>query len=92
MLVHGATDRMAVSLAVIIYGLVAYLVTVRPRLDNVGWAGGLIDRPFRWSDDVNRTLVFIGVVLGPGRFVTGSIRDLVRYSRGEGFMVFPRND
>jgi hypothetical protein len=89
---QGATDRIVVGLAVTIYGLLAYRITVRPRLDNVGWARGFIDHPFRWSDDVNRWLVFFGMLLAPGRFVTTSIRDLVRYSRGERVMVFPRNE
>jgi hypothetical protein len=46
---HGVTDRIVVGLAVMIYGLLAYLVSVRPRVDNVGWARGLFDHPFRWS-------------------------------------------
>lgn len=64
-------------------GLAAYLgiaFLLRPRadLDNLGWAGGLIDDPFRISDDWNRTLLFFSLVLWPGRFVSDTLADLLR--------------
>jgi hypothetical protein len=91
-LAHTPGDRLAALLAVIVYCLVAYWVAVRPRLDNMGWFGGFVDDPFRWSDDANRTLLFVGVLLGPGRFVTGSLRDLFAYWRGERVMILPPKD
>jgi hypothetical protein len=84
----GAQATVAV-VAVVVYCAIAYQVTPRPDFDNVGWAGGLIDHPFRWSDDVNRGLIFLGAVLWPGRFLTVSLRDLVRYFRGQRFIVLP---
>jgi hypothetical protein len=56
-----------------VYLLVAYVVHPHPELANVGWLGGLFDHPFRYSDDVNRLLVFLVVVLWPGRFVAESL-------------------
>ena len=59
------------------YLVVAPFVRVRPDYRNVGLVGGLIDHPFRWSDNVNRGLIFAQVVLMPGRFVIGGLRDAV---------------
>ncbi len=56
-----------------IYLVLAYFVHPSPDLSNIGWAGGLFDHPFRYSDDVNRFLVFLVVVLWPGRFVAESL-------------------
>ncbi len=56
-----------------VYLLVAYVVHPRPELTNVGWLGGLFDHPFRYSDDVNRFLLFLVVVMWPGRFVAESL-------------------
>lgn len=84
-----ATETIALAVAVAVYCGIAYWVTPRPDPDNVGWAGGLVDHPFRWSDDVNRGLVFLRVVLWPGRFLTVSLRDIFRFWRGQRFMVLP---
>ncbi|MCA8926237.1 MAG: hypothetical protein KDD82_30800 [Planctomycetes bacterium] len=57
---------------------------IRPQADfsNMGWAGGLIDNPFRYSDDLNRTLLFLTVVLFPGRLIADSLGDSVRLVLG----------
>ena len=57
---------------------VAYFVNPKPDPSNVGWAGGLIDHPFRWSDDQNRMLLALNVVLLPGRLAVAGVRDVVR--------------
>lgn len=59
------------------YLLVAYFVRPRPDTTNIGWAGGLIDHPFRWSDDFNRGLLFLRVLLWPGRFAVSATRDML---------------
>ena len=74
------------------YLAIAYWLMPRPNYENVGWAGGLIDHPFQWSDDVNRMLVAVKVVLWPGRFVTVGIRDLFRLTRGRRVLVLPPRD
>jgi len=60
----------------LIYVAVAYLVDPQPDMDNMGIAGGLIDNPFRYSDDINRNLVGLAMLLGPGRFVAESVMDI----------------
>jgi len=47
----------------------------------VGWLGGLVDHPFRYSDDVNRILLFLLVILLPGRFLSETFVDLLRLIR-----------
>ena len=59
------------------YLLIAYFVHPQPDLDNIGWFGGLFDHPFRYSDDFNRTLIFLLIILYPGRFISESIVDLI---------------
>jgi len=61
-----------------VYLLLAYFVRPQPDYDNLGWMGGIFDNPFRYSDDINRLLVFLMIVLWPGRFVSTSIVDLFR--------------
>lgn len=61
-----------------IYLLVSFFIRARPDRRNVGGLGGFIDHPFRYSDDINRLLVLLAVVMAPGRFVTGSLRDAWR--------------
>jgi hypothetical protein len=62
-----------------IYLLFAHFIHPRPNRENLGWAGGLIDHPLRWSDDQNRMLLFLQVALFPGRFATAGVRDLFRH-------------
>jgi hypothetical protein len=49
------------------YLLTGYFIMPRPDFSNIGWFGGLIDNPFRISDDWNRWLLFIRIALLPGR-------------------------
>jgi len=61
-----------------VYLVLGYFVRPRANMDNLGWAGGLFDNPFRWSDDFNRSLLFFQVFLFPGRFIAESIVDFFR--------------
>lgn len=74
----SATRPVQGFVALLAYLLVSALVVPRPDLSNLGWAGGLIDNPFRLSDDVNRFKAFWKVVLWPGRLVVTSMRDGLR--------------
>lgn len=75
-------------------GALAYLALgfyVRPRADtsNLGWAGGLFDHPFRYSDDINRWLLFLSIVLWPGRFVAVTGVETVQWMTGTGTAAAP---
>src|SRR5688572_16941152 len=49
----------AIALGTGLYLLLGYTVHPKPDMSNVGWAGGLFDHPFRYSDDINRSLMFL---------------------------------
>lgn len=67
--------------ALVAYLLLAHFVRPRPDHDNLGWMGGMFDHPFRYSDDINRFLLLLQIVLLPGAFVSESLVDLVRPQR-----------
>lgn len=57
----------------IIYLILGFFVKAQPDTSNVGWLGGLIDNPFRISDDFNRFLFFLKIILLPGRLISVAI-------------------
>ena len=59
----------------LMYIVVAWHVRPEPDMDNIGWAGGLVDHPVRWSDDYNRTLLWLRILLWPGLFLAESLLD-----------------
>jgi hypothetical protein len=63
------------------YLLIAYLVRPEPDMDNLGWFGGLIDDPLHYSDDISRFLLFLLIVLWPGRFIASAVVSLMRLIR-----------
>ena len=78
-------EEFGIAAAVMLaYLAIAYWVHPQPDTENLGWFGMFFDHPFRYSDDLNRLLLFLLIVLSPGRFVAESIVDsvqLVRHAR-----------
>jgi hypothetical protein len=60
----------------LIYVSLSYLIRPEPAFENMGWLGGLMDNPVRYSDDINRSLLTLRILLDPGRFVAVSLVDL----------------
>ena len=56
-----------------VYMLISHFVNAVPDYTNVGWLGGLIDHPFRISDDYNRLLLFTQALLLPGKLMAYSL-------------------
>lgn len=52
-----------------VYLLLARLLSPKPDYRNMGWFGGLVDHPFRFSDDLNRWLLFFALLLLPGKLI-----------------------
>ncbi|HOX91741.1 MAG TPA: hypothetical protein PLC54_02380 [Spirochaetales bacterium] len=50
----------------------------RPNTKDLGMLGGLMDHPFKYTDDQNRDLLFLKIILWPGRFMSRSILDGLR--------------
>jgi hypothetical protein len=61
-----------------VYLLLGYFVRPRPDYENMGWLGGILDNPFRYSDDINQMLWVLRLVLWPGRWASTAIVDLFR--------------
>jgi hypothetical protein len=61
----------------VLYIIVGTLVQPKPDLDNLGLLGGLIDHPLRLRDNLNRFLLFLLIILMPGRFIGTGILGLV---------------
>ncbi|MEQ8784675.1 MAG: hypothetical protein RIC55_00175 [Pirellulaceae bacterium] len=58
-----------------IYVGLAFFFRPEPDTDNMGWGGGLLNDPFHYSDDINRSLFTLHCVLGPGRFAAETVLD-----------------
>ena len=56
-----------------VYSVAGYIVLPKPDYTNVGWFGGVFDNLFKISDDVNRMMVFITVLLMPGRLISTTV-------------------
>ncbi|MEP6780537.1 MAG: hypothetical protein ABJC26_11655 [Gemmatimonadaceae bacterium] len=92
---YGASlgNNRAVTFALLaLYLVLSYSMRAQPDYSNIGWFGGMMDRPIRWSDDVNRNLAALRLVLGPGRFAVASVRDAIQRVRGKRYIVLPRYD
>ena len=66
-----------------LYLLLSYLLTPKPDASNLGWLGGLINNPFRISDDANRLLLFFYLFLLPGKLIVFAIQtfcSLIKYN------------
>ena len=53
----------------LLYVFLGTVVHPEPDYSNVGFLGGMIDHPFRYSDDLNRILIFLLIALWPGRVI-----------------------
>lgn len=65
------------------YLVVGYVIRPNPDTSNVGMLGGLVDHPFRVSDDWNRFLVMLGLLLFPGYLLARPIAELFAYLSGD---------
>jgi len=74
--VWSAAELVGIALGTVLYLFLGYTVHPQPDYSNIGWLGGLFDHPFRYSDDINRFLVILTVLLWPGRFVSESLVDM----------------
>ena len=66
---HYKIGYLAFTIGLVIYSVISFIVTPKPDYDDIGIAGGLIDNPFSYSDDINRFLIFLKILLLPGRII-----------------------
>jgi hypothetical protein len=82
------TDATLLPLGLLVgYLVVSALVSPEPDGDNLGMAGGLVDHPMRMSDDLNRGLLYLAVLVAPGRWVVGALIEGVQLARGKRVVV-----
>lgn len=67
----------AFALVAGIYLALGYSVHPDPDMSNLGWLGGLVNDPIHYTDNVNRQLLALLVILLPGRFLAESLVDVV---------------
>lgn len=72
-----APDRFTAAVLTLLYLGIAYFLRVQPNFRNVGLWGTPIDHPLRFTDDLNRMLWFVQMLLWPGRFIAAGLADLV---------------
>jgi hypothetical protein len=65
--------------ALVAYIVIATILRPKPDMKNMGFAGGLIDNPFRYSDDLNRGLMWLAILFWPGRFLGNGVVDMYRW-------------
>ncbi len=77
---NGGTDTVKFAGMVaggeLLYLCVGYLLRPAPDTSNLGWFGGLMDDPFRASDDWNRFLLYLKILLLPGRLLAVGVMDM----------------
>ncbi len=61
------------------YCFIGFLVEPKPDYSNIGWLGGLMDHPFRISDDINRMMIFFMIVLWPGKMIARTFMAWIFY-------------
>ena len=61
---------------ILIYSGVAFFFRPEPNTDNLGYCGGGMNDPTKISDDINRGLRDLHMLLGPGRFASETLLDL----------------
>ncbi|MCI0361564.1 MAG: hypothetical protein L0211_24025 [Planctomycetaceae bacterium] len=66
---------LAVSGAMIVYTAIAFFVRPEANGDNMGWLGGSYNDPTQYSDNINRFLWKLHMLLGPGRFTAETLLD-----------------
>lgn len=57
----------------VIYLIIGYFINIKPNHNNLGWGSFPINNPFRYSDNINRYLVFFQVLFLPAKFVSQSL-------------------
>jgi hypothetical protein len=61
-----------------IYLIISFSLRPQPNFKNMGWLG-FFDNPFRYTDDLNRTLFFFQALLLPGKIIMESFIYLIQF-------------
>lgn len=72
-------EALLFAVVMVAYSITSYFISPKPDYSNVGWFGGVFDNPFKISDDINRMMVFIMVILLPGRLISTTVVSWIEY-------------
>lgn len=61
--------------AILIYAGLAFFLRPEPCEENLGFSGGMYDDPYKYSDNINRSLLSMHCYLGPGRYAAETLLD-----------------
>lgn len=70
---EGAMPVLLKLCGLALYVLLSYMVTALPDYTNLGLLGGLLDNPYRITDNYNRWLLYIQAILVPGKLIAYSL-------------------
>ena len=70
-------------LLLLVYLLLSWWLSPQPDRSNMGWAGGIIDHPFRITDDFNRWLFFFALFLVPGKLILYAAQTILNTIRAQ---------
>jgi len=76
---NSIADSWQLLIGIVVYLFVARFITAKPNMRNLGLFGGLMNHPFRYTDNLNRMLFFIQTILMPGKIIIASIYILLKY-------------
>ena len=77
----SSATRWGLRIGFIVYLVIASQITPKPDSSNMGFLGGLIDHPFRISDDINRFLLLFYILLLQGKMIIFPFRALSTLSK-----------
>ncbi len=66
------------SILIICYCCLGFFIRPKPDTSNMGWAGGLINNPFKITDNWNRQLMVFKIILIPGSFIVESFIQFIQ--------------
>lgn len=66
-------NTVIITTILFVYCLISYCFIPRPDTSNMGLLGGLVDHPFKYTDDINRTLFGLSIIMYPGRFISKTV-------------------
>jgi len=61
-----------INMVLLFYLIISYLYKIKPNIRDMGVAG-FIDHPTKITDDINRFLFVLMIIIAPGKFLSKSI-------------------
>lgn len=72
-----------VNAVLLVYLLISRQIRVRPDTKNLGWIPFLINNPFRISDNINRFLFVVNVLVMPGKYIAKNFGSFYTYLKAK---------